>query len=202
MSNGRFADDARSSDAEGGGRGFGITARYALRGVDRRRHQHPYPGVRCRATLPRRPHSRWWRRLRIIGMQLPDESPRDQGKIIDHSAGIGEVSKAEIEQRARELAEIDGLDADQVNEGHRHQAREEMLGATDADAANDDEGAVADLISEDDVPGESGSAVITSNNSSADGDDQTIGEELVNEGIAESDHDRMTESRKQERLDQ
>ena len=135
-------------------------------------------------------------------MQLPDESPRDQGKILDHSAGIGEVSKTEIEQRARELAEIDGLDADQVNEGHRYQARQEMLGATDADSANDDEGAVANLISEDDVPGESGSAVITSQNSSAEGDDQTIGEELVNEGIAESDHDRMTESRKQERLDQ
>ena len=135
-------------------------------------------------------------------MQLPDESPRDQGKILDHSAGIGEVSKAEIEQRARELAEIDGLDADQVNEGHRYQARQEMLGATDADAANDDEGMIADLINEDDVPGESGSAVSTSNNSAADGDDQTIAEELVNEGIAESDHDRMIESRKQERLDQ
>ena len=135
-------------------------------------------------------------------MQLPDESPRDQGKILDHSAGIGEVSRAEIEQRARELAEIDGLDADQVNEGHRFQARQEMLGASDADAANDDEGAIADLIDEDDVPGESGAAVSTTNNSSVDGDDQTIGEELVNEGIGEADHDRMTESRKQERLEQ
>ena len=135
-------------------------------------------------------------------MQLPDESPRNQGKILDRSAGIGEVSKAEIEQRARELAEIDGLDADQVNEGHRYQARQEMIGATDADAASDDEGSIADLINEDDVPGESGSAVLTANNSSADGDDQTIGEELVNEGISEADHDRMIESRKQERLDQ
>ena len=135
-------------------------------------------------------------------MQLPDESPRDQGKILDHADGIGEVSKAEIEQRARELAEIDGLDTDQVNEGHRYQARQEMLGATDVDAANDDEGVIAGLINEDDVPGESGSAVSTSNNSAADGDDQTIGAELVNEGIAESDHDRMIESRRQERLDQ
>ena len=135
-------------------------------------------------------------------MQLPDESPHNQGKILDRSAGIGEVSKAEIEERARELAEIDGLDADQVNAGHRDRARQEMLGATDADAANDDDGAIADLTSEDDVPGESGTMVSTVNNSSVDGDDQTIGEELVNEGIGEADHDRMLESRKQERIDE
>ena len=135
-------------------------------------------------------------------MQLPDESPRNQGKILDRSAGIGEVSQAEIEERARELAEIDGLDADQVNEGHRDQARQEMLGATDADAANDDEGAIADLTDEDGVAGESGTMVSTTNNSVAGGDEQTIGEELVNEGIGEADHDRMIESRKQERLDE
>ena len=132
-------------------------------------------------------------------MQLPDQPPHDQGKILNHAAGIGEVSKAEVEKRARELAEIDGLDAGQVNEGHRYQARQEMLGAADADAANDDEGPVADLVNEDDVPGESGSAVHPATNAAASSDEQTIGEELYGEGIAEADHDRMTQSRRQER---
>ena len=135
-------------------------------------------------------------------MQLPDQSPHDQGKILNHAAGIGEVSEAEVEKRARELAEIDGFDADQVNEGHRHQARQEMLGAADADAANDDEGLIAGLINEDDVPGESGSAVYPATNAAASSDEQTIGEELYGEGIAEADHDRMTQSRRQERLDE
>ena len=134
-------------------------------------------------------------------MQLPDQPPHDQGKILNGAAGIGEVSKAEVEKRARELAEIDGLDADQVDEGHRYQARQEMLGAADADAAND-EGPVAGLINEDDVPGESGSAVTPATHAAASGDEQTIGEELYGEGIAEADHDRMTQSRRQERLDE
>ena len=135
-------------------------------------------------------------------MQLPDQPPHDQGKILNHAAGIGEVSKAEVEKRARELAEIDGLDADQVNERHRYQARQELRGAADPDAANDDEGAIAGLIDEDDVPGESGSAVLPETNAAASSDEQTIGEELYGEGIAEADHDRMTQSRRQEKLDE
>ena len=135
-------------------------------------------------------------------MQLPDQPPHDQGKILNHAAGIGEVSKAAVEKRARELAEIDGLDADQVNEGHRYQARQELRGAADPDAANDDEGAIAGLIDEDDVPSESGSAVLPETNAAASSDEQTIGEELYGEGIAEADHDRMTQSRRQEKLEE
>ena len=77
-----------------------------------------------------------------------------------------------------------------------------MRGAADPDAANDDEGAIAGLIDEDDVPGESGSAVLPETNAAASSDEQTIGEELYGEGIAEADHDRMTQSRRQEKLDE
>ena len=135
-------------------------------------------------------------------MQLPDESPKHQGKILDHQDGIGEVDREEIEQRARELAEIDGLDANQVNEGHRYQARKELRGDEDANQANDDSGLEAGLIDADDVPGESGGAVSPATNAALHGDEQTVGEALVNEGIEEADHDRMTSSREEERRDQ
>ena len=131
-------------------------------------------------------------------MQLPDQPPHNQGKILDHAAGIGEVSEVELQRRARELAEIDGLEPNQVNAGHLQLARQELLGAAGADEPNDDAGLTADLINEDDVPGESGSTT----NAAASGDEQTIGEALYGEGIAEADHDRMTESRKQERREQ
>lgn len=134
-------------------------------------------------------------------MQLPDQPPYDHGKILDHGAGIGEVTRAEIEDRARELAQIDGLDANQVNEGHRFQARRELQGDTSADGAND-EAAVGELVQEDDVLGESGFAVPPATNAAIHGDEQTIGEELYGEGVTEADHDRMVESRRQERLDQ
>ena len=107
-----------------------------------------------------------------------------------------------VETRARELAEIDGFDPDQVNEGHRYQARQELRGTADPNAANDDEGAEAGLIEEDDVLGESGGAVAPATNAAQHGDEQTIGEALYSEGIAEADHDRMTASRQQEREDE
>ncbi len=134
-------------------------------------------------------------------MKLPDQAPHERGKILNHGDGIGEVDNAAVEQRARELAGIDGFPADQVNEGHRYQARQEMLGDDDPDAANDDEGDIAELSSEDDVLGESGGAVAPGTNAVASADEQSDAEQLYAEGIAEADHDRMTASREQEDRD-
>ena len=135
-------------------------------------------------------------------MPLPDQSSTPPGKILDHAAGIGEADDEMVEARARELAEIDGFTPDQVNEGHRYQARQELRGAADPNAANDDEGLEASLIEEDDVLGESGGAVDPASNAAQHGDEQTVGEALYAEGIAEADHDRMTASRQQEKEDE
>ena len=134
-------------------------------------------------------------------MQLPDDAQNLPGKILDHDAGIGEVDNDMIDERARELAAIDGLTPGQVNEGHRHQAREELQGGDDPTVPNDDEGVEAGLINADDVPGESGGAVSPATNAATHGDEQTIGEQLYSEGIAEADHDRMVDSRSQERTE-
>lgn len=134
-------------------------------------------------------------------MSTPDQSPNPPGKILDHDAGIGEADADMVETRAIELAEIAGLDADQVNDGHRAQARRELSGEDDPNVATDEEGPEGGLIAEDDVPGESGYATAPATNAAQYGDEQTIGESLYAEGIAEADHDRMTESRQQERED-
>ena len=134
-------------------------------------------------------------------MQLSDQSPEPPGKILDHAAGVGEADKEMVEQRAQELAEIDGLTAADVNEGHRYQARQELRGAADPLMANDDEGAIGDLIERDDVPGESGERIDPVTSAEAYGDDKSVGEALVEEGLDEATHDRMVESRRQEQDD-
>ena len=134
-------------------------------------------------------------------MQLSDQSPEPPGKILDHAAGVGEADEQMVEERARELAEIDGLTAADVNDGHRHQARQELRGAADPLMANDDEGAIGDLIERDDVPGESGGAIDPVSRAEAYGDDKSVGEALVEEGLDEATHDRMVESRRQEQDD-
>ena len=94
---------------------------------------------------------------------------------------------------------IAGLSPDEVNDGHRYQARQELRGAADPNAANDEDPLLAGLIAVDDVPGESGFADTPSTNALAYGDEQSVGEALYGEGIAEATHDQMVESRKHER---
>ena len=135
-------------------------------------------------------------------MQLPNESPRAKGKILNHDAGLGEPGNEDVERRARELAEIAGIGRDESIDDFRLQAREELRGTADPNTPNDDEGLAAGLISEDDVPGESGGAVSPATNAATHGNEQTIGEQLYGEGIDEADHDRMVESRREERLNE
>lgn len=132
-------------------------------------------------------------------MQLPDQPPQAKGKILDHDAGVGEPDNDMVEQRARELAAIAGLDRDESVEDFRKQARAELRGAVDPNVPNDDAGPAADLTAEDDVIGESGGSVAPATNAVANGDEQTVGEQLYSEGIEEADHDRMTASRREER---
>ena len=107
-----------------------------------------------------------------------------------------------VEQRARELAEIDGLTAAEVNEGHLYRARQELRGAADPLTPNDDEGAIGDLVASNDVEEESGAANNRAVNTDGyDEDEQSVGEALVMEGLDEATHDRMVESRHQENED-
>ena len=131
-------------------------------------------------------------------MQLPDDSPKAKGKILDHDAGLGQPDTEEVEQRARELAEIAGLGRDEPIDDFKKQALEELRGESDPNVPNDDAGPMADLIAEDDVIGESGGAVAPATNAAMHGDEQTVGEQLYSEGIDEADHDRMTASRQEE----
>ena len=133
-------------------------------------------------------------------MQLPDDSPNAKGKILNHDAGLGEAGKEDVERRARELAEIAGIGRDEDIDDFRLQAREELRGTLDPNIPADDEGLAAGMIAEDDVPGESGGAVSPATNAAMHGDEQTVGEQLYGEGIDEADHDRMVESRREERL--
>lgn len=128
--------------------------------------------------------------------EQPDQTP---GKILDHGAGIGAADRDLVEQRARELASIAGLSPREVTDAHRFQARQELSGQADPLVPNDDEGITAGLINTDDVPGESGGAVHLAANAAASGGEESIGEALYAEGVAEATHDQMVESRKEER---
>lgn len=132
-------------------------------------------------------------------MQLPDQTAETVGKILDHDAGLGEANRDQVEERARELALIAGLSAEDVNDGHRFQARQELRGAVDPNVANDEDAQLAGLMAADDeAPGDSGFEGGLESNTPVHGDEQSIGEALYGEGVAEATHDQMVESRRQE----
>lgn len=129
--------------------------------------------------------------------ETPDEQLQNHGKILDHDAGTGEISEDEVESRARELSMIAGRLPDDSNETDRIQAVEELRGRRDPMTANDETPFAADMTERDSLTG----GADTPATDVSDGD-QTIGETLYNEGVAEATHDQMVESRRGELLDQ
>ena len=127
----------------------------------------------------------------------PTPDSPSHGKILDHDAGTGEISNDEIESRARELSMIAGRMPDEFNETDRTQAVEELRGGRDQMEANDEMPVAAEMTERDELTG--GLATAASDISDSD---QSIGETLYNEGVAEATHDQMVESRRGELLDQ
>lgn len=119
------------------------------------------------------------------------------GRILNHAEGMGTPSAETVRQRAAELAAIDGRDAPteqdwkrafmELHGGHHepggHEEESERLGAvmeTDTVAPT-----LGRHLHEMDIEGS-----------------ESLGEELVSEGIEEATHDQMIESRREEKKSQ
>lgn len=120
------------------------------------------------------------------------KNPETHGKISTASAGLGVPSPELVEQRARELAAIAGRSASGFTEEDFHQAKSELLGEA-SDHALEETASVVASLTEREVPvGIEG--VHIPNIGPAD--ENSIGEELVAEGVDEAAHDQMVEARK------
>ena len=109
-------------------------------------------------------------------------------RIESHAKGLGTVTRAMVEQRARELAVIAGRTEDEVTASDRAQAKKELTG--------NDRQPVRERI---DAGTESWNAATPSpsrrRRSLRPRDDRNT-ELLVKEGVAEADHDRRLAGRK------
>lgn len=112
--------------------------------------------------------------------------------------GAGEFSNSDLEQRAQEIAMIDGRAAHEVTDADRAQAREELLGARlDATTGED---RTSDLAMNRD-PSEPVSNSGHQTESSSQPEGQQAVENLVNEGVREAEHDQMIADRRRRRTD-
>lgn len=122
-----------------------------------------------------------------------NDNSHPAGKISVHGNGFGTPSPDTVEKRAREIALIAERDPDEFTDADWDQARRELLGTpvSNAPEETDDN---ADVVEEWNVVASSAGhrAPRTSE------DDDSLGEQLVEDGVQEAVHDQMVAARKEE----
>jgi hypothetical protein len=116
-------------------------------------------------------------------------NPLKEGILTENSAGIGTVTRRMVRERAVELAEIEGRSAQNVSKSDWEQAKRELTAKPDADAKE------AALLSApesdrwDPVSGSTGHKIVAAPSEDEDAEGRSDNERLVDEGIAEAEHD-------------
>ena len=111
----------------------------------------------------------------------------EEGRLTEHSRGIGTVTEEMVRQRARELAVINGRTQDNVLDSDFEQARRELTGE---EGLNPQPTRAEQLPEEerwDPVPGSAGKSAPKV----PAPDEQSYAEKLVEEGVADAEQDQM-----------
>lgn len=127
-------------------------------------------------------------------MNTQSNEPHPGGRISEAGAGVGTSDSTAVQERARELARIDGRQ--EPGPGDLQAAREELLGQAEPTLAPEVDSPEVEQIVEWDTPP---SATAPAKEME---DEETIATSLVEEGIAEADHDvRLAAADEMERED-
>src|SRR5947207_15744042 len=110
-----------------------------------------------------------------------------KGRISGRFNGLGTVTPEMVEQRAREIALINGRAAEEFNEADLEEARTELTGASPVEEQREEQDAPGAGTLRDMVPGTAGHK----NAPKLPSDDQRISEQLVQEGVDEAEHHSM-----------
>ena len=121
-------------------------------------------------------------------------NPLKQGALTEQSAGIGPVTGKMVQERAVELAIINGRSAQEVSQSDWEQAKRELAGESDLDPKE----AVLESAPEterwDPVPGSTGHKAPAAASEDEDDEGRSDQERLVEEGIAGAEHDQMRQA--------
>jgi hypothetical protein len=116
------------------------------------------------------------------------------GKISVHGNGVGVPSPETVEKRAREIAMIDERDPNEFTDTDWNQAREELMGVEHASAPEETEQNAKVTEEWNVVPSSTGHRAPRPGVE----EDETLGEQLVADGLEEAAHDQMLEARREE----
>jgi hypothetical protein len=125
-----------------------------------------------------------------------DKNPINKGIIAENFKGVGTVTRAMVNARARELAMISGRSPSEVTQADYEQAKRELTGESDRDSQDEILESLPESSRADPMPFAAGS--LDPEPPSEDDDDEGRNEsaQLVDEGVQEAEHDLMVEAEK------
>ena len=116
------------------------------------------------------------------------------GVLTENTAGIGTVTPEMVRERAVELAVIDGPTTQGVSKSECEQATRELIGEPDMDPKEAALEAAPESERWDPVPGLTGHKVPAAPSEDEDDEGRSDNERLVEEGMAEAEHDQMLQA--------
>jgi len=129
---------------------------------------------------------------------MTHKEPVSHGRIIQHGAGLGTVTPEMVQKRAREIALSDGRAGNEVTSADWEQARRELIGAGNDPAAETDIEEAGSTTGWDPAPASIGHRAETQEVD----DEQSMAEQLYQEGVEEADHDERVQSGRETRRQQ
>jgi hypothetical protein len=119
------------------------------------------------------------------------KNPLNKGVIMENADGIGTVTPAMVETRARELALIDGRDSSKPTEADYQQAKRELTGEHDIDPQQENVESLPESEAWDPLPGSTGRQAADSLGEDEDTEGRSESAQMFEEGINEAEHDQM-----------
>jgi len=119
------------------------------------------------------------------------KNPLNKGIIMENADGIGTVTPAMVEARARELAVINGHGSSGPTKADYQQAKRELTGEEEIDLQEENLESVPESEGWDPVPGSTGRQAADSAGEDEDAEGRSEAAQMYEEGISEADHDQM-----------
>ena len=127
-------------------------------------------------------------------MNTNNTNPLKQGALTENSEGIGTVTRKMVRERASEIAVIDGRSAQHISKSDWEQAKRELTGQPDVDSKELALEEAPESERWDPVPGSTGNMVAAAPSADEDEEGRSDNERLVEEGIADAEHDQMRQA--------
>ena len=119
------------------------------------------------------------------------KNPLNKGVIMENADGIGTVTPAMVEARARELATINGRDSSEPSEVDYQQAKRELTGEEEIDPQEENLESLPESEGWEPVPGSIGHQAADSLGEDEDAEGRSEAAQMYEEGISEAEHDQM-----------